>query len=94
MDVPRDKEVDGPQQISTLLNKKSETENQRECLLHRAACFTLTHFGKNIATSKLEKEYFEEAEHSLVEFSQLVTAENNKNNTILTQMLRYNSIAH
>ena len=87
MDVPRDTEVDGPQQMSTLLEKKSETENQPECLLHGAAFITITHFDKNIVTLELEKEYFEEAEHSIVEFSQLVTVENDKNDTTLTQMM-------
>ena len=87
MDVPRDTEVDDPQQVSTILNKKSETENQPECLLHGAAFHTITHFDKNIATLKLEKKYFEEAEYSIVEFSQLVTDENDNNNTILSQTM-------
>ena len=87
MDVLRDTEVDGPQQMSTLLNKKSETENQPECLVHGAAVHTITHFGKSIATLEPEKEYFEEAEHSIAEFSQLVTVENDKNKTILTQLM-------
>ena len=62
-------------------------ENKPECLLHGAAFHTITHLGKNIATLKLEKEYFEEAEHSTIEFSQLVNVENDKNDTILTQMM-------
>ena len=72
--------------MSTLLSN-SDTENQPECLLHGAASHTITHFGKNIATLKLGKNYFEEAELSIVEFSQLVVAENDKNNMILTQTM-------
>ena len=69
------------------LSNDSETESQPDCPLHGAAFHTLNHFGKNIATLKLEKEYFEEAEHGIVDFSQLVVAENDKNNTILTQTM-------
>ena len=78
MDALRDIAVEGPQQMSTLSNKKSETENEPECLLHGAAFLTITHFGKNIATLKLENIYSEEAENSILEFSRLVTGENDK----------------
>ena len=39
---------------------------------------SINHHGNKITTLKLEKEYFEEAEKSIVEFSQLITAENDK----------------
>lgn len=59
-----------------LRNLNAETET--ECPLRGAEFDSLTHFGKEIKTLELSKEYFEDADQGIVEYSQLLTAENDK----------------
>ena len=63
---------------TTPISGKSTAEIEPDCPLRGADYDSITHFGRVITTLTLSKEYFEEADQGIVEYSELLTKENDK----------------
>lgn len=60
------------------VSESSEAEAEPNCQLRGAEQDSITHFGRKITTLELTKEYFEEADQGIVEYSEFLTSENDK----------------
>lgn len=85
-ETSRATELEVPKPPSTV-SEDSKTETEPECPLHGASYDSMTHFGKKLTTLRLSKEYFEEADQGIIEYSELLTAENDKMDIILDEKM-------
>ena len=60
------------------VSESSEAEAESNCPLRGAEQDSITHFGREITTLVLTKDYFEEADQGIVEYSEFLTSENDK----------------
>lgn len=75
------------QKLPSIVSGDSETEMGPDCPLHGADYDSIIHFDMKITTLDLSKEYFEEAGQGIIEYSQLVTMENDKADIILSEKM-------
>lgn len=59
-------------------SKSSKAQVEPVCPLRGAERNSITHFGRQITTLELTKEFFEEAEQGIVDYSEFLTTENDE----------------
>ena len=85
-EASRATELKVPKPPSTI-SEQSQAEIEPVCPLHGADYDSIIHFGREITTLRLRKEYFEEADQGIVEYSKLLTTENDKLDVVLSEKM-------
>lgn len=75
------------QKPPSTISEQSQAKIEPDCPLHGADYDSITHLGREITTLRLRKEYFEEADQGIVEYSELLTTENDKLDIVLSEKM-------